>query len=512
MYISKSDRELLDSIAPEALIAQLAGYGSFLVRQADGKWLITDYLCGYSDDSNEGFPLDEIIDGNLAELLVARGELAEATADDLKYERRSLDGRVTLVTYENFMHSLPAGSKVYKATSDAQEAWHDRIEAAHKKAQAASELQEALEITERMVRNGLCLVSKYNGSDYCWFELHQATLLGDKLQIGKKIPKSHIEVEACYRARNEGLLGVVYSSGDEAYYATEKAYNHFEVELSSSSPVVPADHEIQYARSRRAKWQHIAELQEIRIRVPVTSIWDDEDFDMVGFNVGDIPIEGGSCANTIAGWREGVGVIFHCQHSCSLDPFQENHYDDLDELVGDLLKAGRYVTDMRKVVGHVGNEEQALAYLKQGYVLEGGRTWLMMMPRVANVHGDLLSVDSGVARKLLTDAVVVEIESFKTHYISNSVYAHKDSELALTSKLVVKPVKKKRDRSKILAYDDAGKPITRNDVVRQSYMAHPADMPFNIVPPFDFEGTDEKWDELQMIEVVKHVRRVRDSK
>jgi hypothetical protein len=503
-----AERELyLKAIAPEAAVAQLASYGTKFVRHADGIWSVTDYMADYSDDSDELGPIDPLADIDGAEILLASGDIVAVEAEDLRWEAKIGD-RTVVWTYEKFTQEMSATGTVYKMTEEARQKWSERIRAAEKVEQDKEEERASATVIERMVREALVAVSKYDGGDYCWFELRHARMVSGELVFGKKAASNHIECEPCYRADRDRLLGAVFIGEDEVYIPTKLAFERFNVQAMHESAIAPDDHRIQYARKRRSMGIQVAEQQEVRINRPTTrEFWDDEGEPSMGFKIGDISIEGGCACNAIAAWRDGSGVQFWRQYSSSLDPFQENDYNEVDELVADLLKAGRFVTDYRKIVGDVKDEEEAIQSLKAGSVIEGGHNCLLMNPREDKVHGELRTLNRKVVQSLIANGTIVEIESFKTHYMRKPVYAFADSDLARRLRIITKPPKKARDRSKILARDDDGVAITRNDIKRQSTLPHPEELPFNLLPPFDFKGSDDDWDDLQLIEAVKQRRR-----
>jgi hypothetical protein len=61
--------------------------------------------------------------------------------------------------------------------------------------------------------------------------------------------------------------------------------------------------------------------------------------------------------------------------------------------------------------------------------------------------------------------------------------------------------------SPIIANDDDGKPITEQDLVTESYQKPLQNSPANLMPSFDFEGTEEDWEQQQLIEAVRPRRR-----
>ena len=61
--------------------------------------------------------------------------------------------------------------------------------------------------------------------------------------------------------------------------------------------------------------------------------------------------------------------------------------------------------------------------------------------------------------------------------------------------------------SPIIAQDDNGQPITEQDLVAESYRRPLPNSPANLMPPIDFEGDEEDWEEQQLIEAVQARRR-----
>lgn len=59
----------------------------------------------------------------------------------------------------------------------------------------------------------------------------------------------------------------------------------------------------------------------------------------------------------------------------------------------------------------------------------------------------------------------------------------------------------------IVAHDEAGRPITRADLHHESYSKPLDGMPFNLAPPFDFDGDEDDWEEQNLIKTVKERRR-----
>ena len=64
------------------------------------------------------------------------------------------------------------------------------------------------------------------------------------------------------------------------------------------------------------------------------------------------------------------------------------------------------------------------------------------------------------------------------------------------------------DSEDIVAHDDNGKPITRNDLLLESYRPPVPDNPFNLIGAFDDDESDEQFEEKQLIEAVRRRRRL----
>jgi hypothetical protein len=65
----------------------------------------------------------------------------------------------------------------------------------------------------------------------------------------------------------------------------------------------------------------------------------------------------------------------------------------------------------------------------------------------------------------------------------------------------------KSQESVVIAHDDDGKPITEQDLVTESYREPLPNSPADLMPSFAFEGTDEDWEQQQLIEAVRARRR-----
>ena len=61
--------------------------------------------------------------------------------------------------------------------------------------------------------------------------------------------------------------------------------------------------------------------------------------------------------------------------------------------------------------------------------------------------------------------------------------------------------------SPIVAHDDDGQPITEQDLVAESYQKPLPGSTASLLPPFDFDGTAEDWEQQEMIEAVRTRRR-----
>jgi hypothetical protein len=58
-----------------------------------------------------------------------------------------------------------------------------------------------------------------------------------------------------------------------------------------------------------------------------------------------------------------------------------------------------------------------------------------------------------------------------------------------------------------VAHDDDGQPITEQDLVTESYQKPLQGSTASLLPPFDFDGTEEDWEQQQLIEAVRARRR-----
>ena len=61
--------------------------------------------------------------------------------------------------------------------------------------------------------------------------------------------------------------------------------------------------------------------------------------------------------------------------------------------------------------------------------------------------------------------------------------------------------------SSVVAHDDDGQPITEQDLVTESYRKPLRGSTASLLPPFDFDGTDEDWEQQELIEAVRARRR-----
>lgn len=56
--------------------------------------------------------------------------------------------------------------------------------------------------------------------------------------------------------------------------------------------------------------------------------------------------------------------------------------------------------------------------------------------------------------------------------------------------------------------DDEGLPITEADIDAESYRAPLGGAVLSLLPPDDFRGNDEDWEDLQLVEAVRRRRRL----
>jgi len=58
-----------------------------------------------------------------------------------------------------------------------------------------------------------------------------------------------------------------------------------------------------------------------------------------------------------------------------------------------------------------------------------------------------------------------------------------------------------------VAHDDDGQPITEQDLMTESYQKPLQGSTTSLLPPFDFDGSEEDWAQRQLIEAVRARRR-----
>lgn len=509
----RKEKEAVEAKLPVGFVAaELGTHGAVFLRAGPGDWKRTDTgMEGVIHDEREYSPRLLCVNAKerlALDRLLSAGDLEPIQASDLDHEYRShVNGETERFTHEKLGKLVANLGQLYRLTEVANDRWQADIEKAEEEVRAEFESAQTVTLAERMVKQGLGAVSCFDGYEGCWFELRPLRRTPTGFELRPARLKQKVGYETVYRGgyRDLALLGAFPIDEKEVYLPTVTAFERFGVPVEMDSIVAPVNHENIHADWRRARWTPIARQQDIRIHVENACSWDDDEAP-VGFATGDISIEGGAAVNTRAGWREGSDVVFYGQYSTALDPFQANRYRSVDELVGDLKKDGRFITDYRLVKGHVDAEQDLLNRLSAGMVLERGQGWLLMFPRENKIHGDLWTVDRKLVARLLEKQTVVVTEKIFTDYFHQDIYALADGELAKNAPPLPKP-KKKRDRSKIVARDDDGKAITKNDLARESYMRPPEGMPFNLSPPFDFHGSEDEWDDLQLIEQVKYRRR-----
>jgi hypothetical protein len=502
-------------VTMEVFIARQLGWGVHFIRLADGQWKRVPEEDDVSDENTYSISFEEPSAEDQISLnsLFANGGMLPVDASSLDRVRgygKDPEGKITHSRFEAQLASMNA--QLFDMDKDVRQNLRDQLDKAEEAIRDEEDQERTLKAVEKMVRRGLGAVSCYDGHESCWFELRPLTRTDTSFAMKTTKAKEEVGYETIYRGSYDecGLLGQIPINEKEVFLPTRKAFEQFGVAITDKSIVAPENHRKIHADWRRAGWTKIARQQDVRINVVQREPrhWGDDDDrqPLLGFELGDTSVEGGAASNTIAAWREGVQVEFWGEYSTALDPFQANTYDHIDGLVKDLLADGRFVTDFRRVVGHCATEEAILAKLDQGMLLQDGYRPVLMFPRVNNIHADLISVNDQVARGLIKSKAVVVVDQFKTDYADVAMYARPGSELAKNAPTPPKP-NKTRDRSRVVARDDDGNAITSNDLNFESYQRPLDGMAFNLVPSFDFDGTDDNWDEQQLIEQVKERRR-----
>lgn len=377
---------------------------------------------------------------------------------------------------------------------------------------------EARELAVRMVEKGLVAVSRFDGHEHCWFDLRIAGKGSNGIAVQGARTLEKLDYELLQVAVGLGLVGILSVEGKEVRLPTAAAWAEAGMEFDSDRPHAPEDWERAHEKGIRERWTRNAREDEVRIiprrkGKPFLDDADDDPFDArhFGYRLGDVAIEGGVACNTIAAWRPGNPLQFHKPYFSSLDPFTGGDYADVDALVEDLHADGRFVSDLRRTVGSLTEEGEVVAKLREGMVLERiSNDWFLMAPRVEGRHGDLLGVDRDIVRRLfdenrLGSLGIIPFRHGFHRWSDKKAYALTDGPLAeAILRSPPKPqAKPTRDRSKILARDDRGRPITANDIKRESYLPRLKGSPIEVMPPFDYPGGEEQWEIDQLIRDVK---------
>lgn len=85
----------------------------------------------------------------------------------------------------------------------------------------------------------------------------------------------------------------------------------------------------------------------------------------------------------------------------SLQPFYRNRYDNVDQLLPDMLVEGYFITDYRRLSGAFTHYSDVLPKIAQGYVVESYRGQVILVKReLGTFHGDIWIVDFDVVRAL----------------------------------------------------------------------------------------------------------------
>lgn len=381
---------------------------------------------------------------------------------------------------------------------------------------------EARKLAIEMARKGLMAVSRFDGHEYCWFDLRPGRKGPEGVTIQGTRTLRKLDYELLGVAQDIGLVGILPIEGNEVRLPTVAAWAEAGLAFDPSRPHAPADWKRTHGDWRRERWTSNARQDEVRIvprkdMKPFFHVVEDRGYrdGNLGYRLGDVAIEGGAASNTIAVWRPGSPVEFWYAYSCSLDPFTGGDYADIDALVADLHADGRFVSDLRLTSAYLTDDEEVVAKLHEGMVLEQiSNDWFMMLPRVDGRHGELVAVDRAIVTRLfagerLTSLGHIPFRHGFRQWGEKKSFALTGSALAAAApKPASRPaMKAKRDRSKILARDDKGRPITVNDINRESYLPRLKDGPIEVLPPFDYPGGEEQWEIDQLVEQVKLRRR-----
>lgn len=379
----------------------------------------------------------------------------------------------------------------------------------------------ALSLVKEMASDRFCAFPKDYGveSENYWYERYpiRTTPHGEVIVSRPRLKgdSKFIDYDIPHHARRMGLVGEILVDDEEVFVLTAKGFETAGVIPGSRDVVAPEGWQAEFDSRRRAYWTRIAEQQHVLVFVRDSDPYRDDEDDqesepMLGWAKGDIVV-GEPGSTSIAVERPGMGFQWIQRYMTAADPFTANEYDHVDELVSDLLAAGRHVTDLRRCIGRVETIDQASQMLDDGMViLQAGYGQYLCKPRENGMHGDLFEIGRGVHRQLWDAKMIVEALGFRSDYHRESLQAKPDHPLvaALKAYKSQKASARMPDTSPVLGHDDDGLPITENQVIFESYQKPVEGAAFNLLAPFDYPGGDEQYEIDQQVESVRQRRRL----
>lgn len=466
-------------------------------------------------------PATEPLAAQFAMLLEA-GDLLFKTPEEMISGggKRSLSRYVSVEDADLAVIVRAAGARIATLTDKAADRWR-RVQ--RKTRYVIDELLNehlALELVKAMARDRFCAFPRDYGveSENYWYERYpiRITPHGEVIVSSPRLKGNakFIDYDIPHHAKHMGLVGELLVGNEDVFVLTAKGFEAAGVVPGPRDVIAPEGWREAFEARQRAKWTSVAEEQHVLVFVRDSdSLRDDEDGvetePWLGWAKGDIVV-GEPGKTSIAVQRPGKGFQWIQRYMTAADPFTANSYDDVDDLVNDLLAAGRHVTDLRRCVGRVDSIEQALKMLESGMVIEhadGGK--YLRQPRDNGIHGDLFKLDRAVHGALLDRGLIVKALGFRSEHTRECVEAvpsHPSVE-ALREFEGRKAAARKPDTSPVLGHDDDGLPITEDQVVFESYRRPPEGTTFGLLAPFDYPGGDEQYEIDQQVEQVRLRRR-----
>jgi hypothetical protein len=422
-----------------------------------GRWLRIEFTEGDFGPDQKARRIPQPKSDPLAEqfdALMKRGELVFQSSSDLADNldgwhsvRHGTSEKESLSLIESSMLANAAarrGARIVGLTEKGKYRWHKNIEDAWFKACRMIDDHHAGNVIREMVvaQFGIVAIAEDARTGAAVYE--RRSIRRDPLgciafDVAGTVSESRKdEVTGAFRACEMGLVAEVLLDGCEAFLLTTAGY-----ELAGATPgpqdvVAPSDWKRTMEERKRVSWTPVAEQQGIVVAPRIIRPWqlpwielNEEDGiePALGWSEGDIVVSGGS--STVAVQRPGEAFQWERRHSTAADPFTRNDYLDVDELVADLVSAGRHVTDLRRCVEDVSEIERATELLTSGFVAQTvEEDVVLLLPRVNGVHGDLRRLPHSLLRTLVNSGTVVSVPGVETPYYREELYAHPSHKMA----------------------------------------------------------------------------------